>query len=131
MHCSKIQSLLDHLVGSAQQREREGEAERLGGLEVNDQPDLRDLLDRKVGRLLALEDSAGVDADLTMNFRKIASVTHEAASRSELTKREDCRNRAAKRCYGELFAPASEECIGADHQPARSLLQQGRENDVE
>jgi hypothetical protein len=35
------------------------------------------------------------------------------------------------RCCSELFAHASEECIGTYHQSARSLLEQGRENDVE
>jgi hypothetical protein len=39
--------LFDHFVGAAKQRQRRGDAERLGGLEVDDQLDLRDLLDRK------------------------------------------------------------------------------------
>ena len=45
------------------------EAERLGGLEVDDQLELGGLLDRQVGRLLALEDPAGIDADLTIHVR--------------------------------------------------------------
>ena len=53
---------LDHLVGAAEQRERNGEPERPGGLEIKKQLDLRDLLDRQIGRLLALENPAGVDA---------------------------------------------------------------------
>ena len=44
---------------------RHGEAERLGGLEVDDQLDFRGLLDRQIGWLLALENPAGVDADQT------------------------------------------------------------------
>ena len=39
------------------------EAERLGGLEIDDQLELGRLLDRQVGGLLALEDATGVDAD--------------------------------------------------------------------
>ena len=38
--------LFDHLVGAAEQREREGKAERLGGLEVEDQFDFCGLLNR-------------------------------------------------------------------------------------
>ena len=33
--------LLDHLVRAAEQRERDGEAQRVGGLEVDDQLDFR------------------------------------------------------------------------------------------
>ena len=48
--------------------QRDGEAERLGGLEVDDQLDFRGLLDRQVGGLLALENPAGVDAGLTVRI---------------------------------------------------------------
>ena len=46
--------LLDHLVGSGQQRFRDGEAEGFGGLEVDDKLGPRRLLNREVRRLLAL-----------------------------------------------------------------------------
>ena len=42
------------------------EAERLGGFQVDDQFELGRLLHRQVSRLCALEDSAGIDADLTI-----------------------------------------------------------------
>ena len=37
---------LDHLIGGGQQRFWDGEAERLGGLEIDRELDLRDLLHR-------------------------------------------------------------------------------------
>ena len=48
MHRSKFHFLFDHLVGAGKQRQRDGEAERLRNLEVDDQLDIRDLLHRKV-----------------------------------------------------------------------------------
>src|SRR5215510_1578887 len=71
--------LLDHLVRAAEQREWDREAECLGGLEVDNQLDLRGLLHRHIGRPLALEDPAGVDADLAEQVPKIGTVADQAA----------------------------------------------------
>ena len=46
--------LLDDLVGEREHRRRHFEAERPGGLEIDDQLVLRRYLYRKVGRLVAL-----------------------------------------------------------------------------
>ena len=82
MHCSN-EGLFDHLVGPAEQRRWDGETERLCGLEVYNQLDLRRLHDRQVGRLLALEYFPGVVADQTIIFRFIASVADYTAGRDK------------------------------------------------
>ena len=53
-------SLFDHQIGAAKQRKRDGNAEGLGGFQINDQVDLGGLLNWKIGRLLSLENPAGV-----------------------------------------------------------------------
>jgi hypothetical protein len=53
--------LFDHLVRAAEQVQRVRNTERLGGPHVDSQFDLGGLLDRQVGRFLALENPAGID----------------------------------------------------------------------
>src|SRR5262249_2959061 len=74
---------LDRLVGAPEERQRDCEAERLGGLEVQDQLDLGRLLHRQVGGLLALENPAGVDASQTECICNTASVAHKTTGRRE------------------------------------------------
>jgi hypothetical protein len=63
---SKADNLFDHPVGTREHRWRNFEAERLGRLEIDDELKLGWLHDRQVGRLFALEDTAGIDTSLTM-----------------------------------------------------------------
>src|SRR5207248_10611614 len=81
--CPPYSFSLDYLVGAGDERPRDLEAERLGGLEVEEQLDFRGLLDRQIGRLIASENPAGIDADRTERVRKTGPITHQAAGRSE------------------------------------------------
>jgi hypothetical protein len=55
--------LLDHLIGGGQHRFRSGEAERFGGLEVDDELEPCRPSHRKIARLLAAENAACIDAE--------------------------------------------------------------------
>jgi hypothetical protein len=60
----RSERLLNDLIRPQQQRRRDGEAECLGGLEVDDEFELGRLFDRKVGRLGAFENSSDVGGDV-------------------------------------------------------------------
>src|SRR4029077_5795503 len=55
--------LFDHLIGAGEQRGN-GEAERLGCLEVDGEVELGRLDDRQIGWLLALENATDIDPSL-------------------------------------------------------------------
>jgi hypothetical protein len=74
------QLLLDHLVGVREHSRRNSDAERLRGLEVDDEIVLRCLLNWEIGGLLALEDTADVDPDLTVLIRKTSVIAQQTAS---------------------------------------------------
>src|SRR3546814_4323325 len=58
--------------------------------------ELARLRDREVRRLCALEDAAGIDADLTPRIRNVASVAHQPTDFWKLTRSEE--RRVGKEC---------------------------------
>src|SRR5215475_14561177 len=94
---------LDHLIRGGQQRFRDGEAEGLGGLEVDDEFQLGRLLDRQIGWFLAFENASGIDASLVGRITEAAAVAYQATGEGELTEIKDRGQRMAGRQRGELF----------------------------
>jgi hypothetical protein len=68
-----------HLVGEREQRGRHVDRERLGGREIDDHFESCRLQDRQVGRFLALEDAARVDARELVYVVEVRPVTDQPA----------------------------------------------------
>ena len=102
-----------------------------GGGQIDDEIELGRLHDRKVGRLGAFEDAAGVDANLPKYFGQARAVAHQAAGFGELAHSIDGGNRMARRQRGELGPPVEEERIGADHECTGFVADKGRERSID
>src|SRR5580704_7901614 len=74
---------LDHLVGACEQRRRNGESERFGGLEIGDELVLSRLLHWKVAGVLALEDAIDVFCRRPQQFGNINPMGREPTMMAE------------------------------------------------
>jgi hypothetical protein len=108
----------------AQQRNREGEAKRLGSFHVDDQLNLGGLLYWQIGGLGALEDTAGIDAGRPVRICRAAAATHQAACRSKLAVLIDREYSVPKRKFSKLVTARIEERIGANHKSTDFQLAQ-------
>src|SRR5215471_3227540 len=106
----------NHLVGGNEQLVWRGEAEHPGGLVVNDQFEFRRLHDRQIGRLRALEDAAGIDADLAIHIHNVASIAHQSAGLGKFTVPIYRGEPMAPRQEDEFDTPSVEECVVADEE---------------
>ena len=80
------------------------EAKRLSAFAVDDELEFGRLQHRQVGGLSALEDVAGIDADLTKHVHEVGSVAHQPAGCDKITVRISRRNPVARRQGGKLHA---------------------------
>ena len=80
----QVAPLFDHLVGAEQCRSRYFEAERSGGLKIEDELEFRCLLDRKIGGIGTLENLIHEDGRVAKGCNKVHSIAQRAASAGDL-----------------------------------------------
>src|SRR6202035_4921842 len=80
----RLSDLLDHLVGTQQCRCRHIDAERLGGLEIDDRREFRRPLDRKIGRISALENPVHKERRVAIGCDDTHAVAYRAAGQSDI-----------------------------------------------
>src|SRR5258707_15544723 len=69
---------LDHLIRPLQERRWNRQAEGLGGLEVDDQLELRRLLDGQVAGFCTLENPVHVHSSAPIHINSVRAIGHEA-----------------------------------------------------
>src|SRR5215813_10364776 len=111
----------DHLVGGRKQRRWNGETERSGSRDVDDEIELCRLHHWKIGRFGALENAGGIEPRHPKRLRQAGAVAHQASSLGVLTRGEDGGETAASHQRGELYSSAEEIPVGADNESIHSL----------
>src|SRR5262249_62098530 len=101
----------NRLVGRGLQGERNGKAERLGSLQINDELKLRGLHDRQIARLSSFKNSSDVVAGLSIAVGDARSIANQPASHNVIAPGVDRRNGMTSREGGKLITAAVEENV--------------------
>jgi hypothetical protein len=113
--------LFDHLVGARDQRRRHVEAERPGGLEVDNQLELGRLHDRQFRRSRPFENSASTATGETPRVRDAGTVTDQAAASDGFSGGINDRDAMPGSQGNELVGSLEREWIRADQKRRTSL----------
>src|SRR6516164_2885770 len=105
---------LNDLVGGGQQRFRDGEAEGLGGFEVDDQFELGRLFDRDIGRLRPPQNLVDKDSGAPVPVPEVWSIGHQTSSFELLTPAVHRRQSRPQRQSVDLKRVVHHQWVGSD-----------------
>src|SRR6267142_5587319 len=103
--------LFDHVIRPLQERRWDREAEGLPGLEVDDEFELRRLLDGEIGGLGSLEDLVHIRRGPAGEVRDARAVCHQPSRAGELPEAVDRRKSRFCRGVDDLDAVAERQWI--------------------
>src|SRR6266542_5953896 len=82
LSCRTLARLFDHPFGTHQKRLRDRETKRFGGLEVDDELELRWLLDRQVSRLSSFKNAVHEVCRTSIQSENVHAVANESSGLS-------------------------------------------------
>src|SRR5580704_9520643 len=123
--------LLDHLVGSGQQRLGDGEAKGFSGLEVDDELEPPRPRHRQIAGLLAAENAAGIVAELPILLRDVGPVAHQSAGFGKVTLEIERRHPMLRGQRYDLHPMAGKKAAGTDKQDLGPLFHKARKSRVD
>ena len=111
-------SLFDHLISAGEQRRRDDETKRLGGLEIDGHLYSCSPLNRQIGNSFATQQPAGLRTDDMEHGLIIRAITDGAAGCRVLAEGKNCGNRMAGRQRYDVISRADEERVRAHENRA-------------